>query len=242
MSHLWSRRWSSILILNHTVVQLWWHCNNHVIKVWVEVSSLWNIKTERWIVVITSHQVVDVVDKTWLMRLSLREIGRPDTQVGLLCLMDSHVWSPHSVMNDSLSEVPLLEEVTLIFLMTWMDLWKELHSIHELSLLETLLNKQIVFLVHSTVASLAGSLENLESSSESCRVESIPAKLGWPMAVTVVHTNGVDLLFVTLDTMWSTNVISEQPGFSFLTSNNRSQSHLEIGNRLLESRQFHFLS
>jgi hypothetical protein len=31
--------------------------------------------------------------------------------------------------------------------------------------------------------------------------------------VTVVHTNGVDLLFVTLDTVGGTNVVTEEPGF-----------------------------
>jgi hypothetical protein len=36
------------------------------------------------------------------------------------------------------------------------------------------------------------------------------------MVVSVVHTNGVDLLFVTLDTMRGTDVISEQPGLSRL--------------------------
>ena len=30
--------------------------------------------------------------------------------------------------------------------------------------------------------------------------------------MSVMHTNGVDLLFITLDTMRGTNVISEKPG------------------------------
>lgn len=87
--------------------------------------------------------------------------------IGVLGLMDSHVWCPHSIVNDSLSEVPLLEEVTSIFLMTWMNLWEIDHLIHELSLLESLVNQKIVFLMHGTMAALASSLEDLETSSQS---------------------------------------------------------------------------
>ena len=133
--------------------------------------------------------------------------------------MHGHVWRPHPVVNDSLSVVPLLEEVTSILLMTWMNLWKVDHLLGELSLSETLVHKEIVFLMHGTVASLASSLENLETSSESGGVVGIPGDLGWPVRVTVMHTNGVDLLFITLDTMWSTDIISEQPSFrSSMTS------------------------
>lgn len=32
------------------------------------------------------------------------------------------------------------------------------------------------------------------------------------MSVSVVHTNGVDLLFVTFNTVRGTNVVSEDPG------------------------------
>jgi len=68
------------------------------------------------------------------------------------------------------------------------------------------------------VTTLACSLPNLESSSESLRVEGVPGKLGRPVGMTVMHTNGVDLLFVTFDTVRGTNVISEKPSFSFLMS------------------------
>ncbi len=42
-----------------------------------------------------------------------------------------------------------------------------------------------------------------------------------PVTVTVMHTNRVDLLFVTLDTMRGTNVISEKPSFRFFMSTNK---------------------
>jgi len=74
--------------------------------------------------------------------------------------------------------------------------------------------------MHGSVATLASSLEDLETSSESGGVIGIPGDLGWPVRVTVVHTNGVDLLFITLDTVWCTDIISKEPSFrSFMTSN-----------------------
>ena len=58
MSHLRSGRWGSVLILNHTVMKLGRHSDNHVIIVWVEVSAFWDIKTEGWVVVVTSQEVI----------------------------------------------------------------------------------------------------------------------------------------------------------------------------------------
>jgi len=132
--------------------------------------------------------------------------------------MDSHIWRPHSVVDDSLSEVPFLEEITSVLLMSWMNFWEEDHLFNELLLFETLVHHEIVFLMHSTVTTLACSLPNLESSSKSLGVEGVPCELGWPVRVTMMHTNCVDLLFVTFDTVRGTNVIYEKPGFSFLMS------------------------
>jgi len=70
-------------------------------------------------------------------------------------------------VNTSLSKVPFLEEISSVFLMTWVDLWKINHLVHELSLFETLVYQEIVLLMHSSVATLTGSLEDLEASSES---------------------------------------------------------------------------
>jgi len=67
--------------------------------------------------------------------------------------------------------------------------------------------------MHGTVASLASSLEDLEASSESGGVVSVPGDLGWPVGVTVVHADGVDLLLVTFDTVRGTDVISKEPSF-----------------------------
>lgn len=72
MGHLRSACRSSIFVFNHSIVQLWRHGNNHVIKIWIEVSSFGNVKTEWRIVVVTCEQVVGIVNESWLMGTNLR--------------------------------------------------------------------------------------------------------------------------------------------------------------------------
>jgi hypothetical protein len=103
--------------------------------------------------------------------------------------------------------------------------------------------------MHGSVASLASSLEHLETSSESGGVISIPGDLRWPVRVAVVHTNGVDLLFITLNTVWGSDIISEEPSFRrFMTSEkwilsqgleNRSSQSTDLILLFIE-RRFHF--
>jgi hypothetical protein len=192
------------------------HSNDHVIEVGVEVSALRNVETERCVVVVTSEQVVRVGAETWRHSGHLGKIRRPHTLVCVLSLMDGHVRRPDSVIDDTLSVVPLLEVITSVLLVSGVDLRKVNHLGHEFSLLETLVKEKIVLLMHCTVATLAGSGEDLEASAESGRVEGVPGDVGWVVVVTVMHTDRVDLLFVTLDTVRGTNVVSEDPGFSGL--------------------------
>jgi hypothetical protein len=74
-------------------------------------------------------------------------------------------------MNDSLSEVPLLEVVSSVFLMSWVDLRCEDHFAHQLSLFKSLVHKQIVLLMHSSVTTLARPLEDLESSPQTVLIK-----------------------------------------------------------------------
>lgn len=47
VGHLGCGGWSSIIVLDHTVVKLGRHSYDHVIVVGVEVTTLWHIKTKR---------------------------------------------------------------------------------------------------------------------------------------------------------------------------------------------------
>ena len=40
VSHLWGGSWGSVVILDHAVVELWGHTDNHVIEIRVEITAL----------------------------------------------------------------------------------------------------------------------------------------------------------------------------------------------------------
>ena len=167
VGHLGSGGGGAIFIFNHAVVELRRHGDDHVIVVGVEVAALGNVETEGGVVVVTCQQVVRVVNQTWLMSVSLGELRRPHTIVGVLGLMNGEVGSPDSIMDHTLSEVPLLEVVRAVLLMSWVNLGQEDHLASKFNLLETFVDQEIVFLMHGTVAALAGSAEYLETSSQS---------------------------------------------------------------------------
>lgn len=141
MGHLGSRGWCSIVEFNHSIMELRGHGNNHVIKIWIEISSLRDIEPKWWVVVVASEQVVGVVDQARLVSTDLGELRWPGSVIRVLCLVDGHVGSPHSIVNHSLSVVPFLEEITFVLLMSRVDPWSVNHFVHKFSLFETLVNK-----------------------------------------------------------------------------------------------------
>lgn len=141
MSHLWCTWRNTIIVFNHAIVQLRRHSNNHMIEIWIEESTFWNIMTEGRIIVISCQQVVGVVDETWWVRIGLGQLGWPHTLISTFSLMHCEIRGPDSVMDDSLSEVPFLEVISSVFLMSWMNSWSVDHLSHQLSLFETLVYK-----------------------------------------------------------------------------------------------------
>ncbi len=165
MSHLGGRRGGTVLVFDHTVMELRGHGDDHMIVVRVEVTTLGHIETEWGIVVIAGEQVVGVVDATGLMSARLGQLGRPHAHVGVLGLMHSHIGWPDSIMDLTLAVIPLLEEVTAVLLMSWVHLWQVDHLFLQLHLGETLIDEEIVLLVHGAVAALTGTGEDLETTS-----------------------------------------------------------------------------
>jgi hypothetical protein len=148
-------------------VKLWRHSNDHVIEVGIEVSSFWDIMSEGRVVVEPSHDIVGIVNESWGVGIHFGKIRRPDSLIGTFSLMNSEVRRPHSVMDNSLSEVPFLEEVSLVLLVSWVKLRKEDHFVNKFSLLETLIHQEIVLLMNSAMATLASPLKYLKTSPQS---------------------------------------------------------------------------
>ena len=70
--------------------------------------------------------------------------GWPYSIVVVLCLINDEVRCPYSIMNESLSVIPLFEVVSLVFLVSMVDLWGQDHLVDDFSLLETLFDQKIV--------------------------------------------------------------------------------------------------
>lgn len=126
---------------------------------------------------VAGKQVIWIINHTWHVGSDLGQILWPKTSVSVFSVMHGEVWWPDSIMNLSLSVVPFLEIVSLIFLVAWMDLGQVDHRFSKFSLLETLIDEKIVFLMDSSVATLARSNENFISSSKSSGVESLESSL-----------------------------------------------------------------
>jgi hypothetical protein len=47
------------------------------------------------------------------------------------------------------------------------------------------------------------------------RIPSVPGFIRWEVGVAVMQTNRVDLLFVTFDAVWCTDVVTEDPGLAW---------------------------
>lgn len=211
VSHLRGRGRSTIVILNHTVVQLRRHGDNHMIEVGIEVATFGHIQTKWRSVVVTSQQVVWVVGQTRLHITSFGQLGGPDSLIGSLSLMDSHVGRPDSVVNLTLTEIPLLEVVGAVLLMSGVNLGQVHHLGGEFVLPETLVYKQVVLLMHGAVTALASSRKHLETSSQSCGIVGVPCDVRWEVIVAMMHSHRVYLFFITFDTVWGTNVVTEEP-------------------------------
>ena len=138
--------------------------------------------------------------------------------------MHCEVRRPHSIMDHSLPVVPLLEIISFVLLMSWMQFLQKDHSVHQLSLSETFINKQIVFLMHRTVTTLANSSEDFIPSSQCGWVVGLEWDFRWPIAFSVMCSHWVHLLFIPLDSVWSANVISVNPAFSVFLSSGKFES------------------
>lgn len=155
VGHLGRGRGRAVFVLNHTVVELRGHGDDHVIEVGVEVATFRDIEAEGRRVVVACQQVVGVVRQTRLMSARLRQLGWPHAHVGVLGLVDREIRWPDSVMDLALAVVPLLEEVASVLLVSRVHLGQVDHLRFQLHLREALAHEQIVLLVHCAVATLA---------------------------------------------------------------------------------------
>lgn len=65
IGHLRGRCRRSVFEIEHTIVQLSGHTNNHVVKVRIKVFTLGDVHSVGGFEMVASHDVVNVVDSSW---------------------------------------------------------------------------------------------------------------------------------------------------------------------------------
>jgi hypothetical protein len=83
-----------------------------------------------WIIMISCEQIIRIINHSWRMGISFWQFRWPNSTISIFSLMNCKIRSPDSIMNNTLTEVPFLEVVSLVFLMSWMNFRWENHFIH----------------------------------------------------------------------------------------------------------------
>ncbi len=91
-----------------------------MVKVRIEMFTFGNIHSIGRLVVISSHNVIDIIDGSWSIS-DLGEICWPDSAVGILSLVLRYIRSVNMITNYSVSVVPFLIIVLLVVMVSRID-------------------------------------------------------------------------------------------------------------------------
>lgn len=177
----------------------------------VEVSSFRDFESEGREVVIPGKDIVDVTSVGRVVLSSSGEIHGPESLISGLGVVSSHISGPNSVVNESLSIVPLIEVVTSSDLVAGVHGGSVFHLVDELLLTEDLIDHDVVLLLVGSVTRLAGLEPDLESSTHGGGVEGLEESFLSPVEVAVVLADRIDLLFVTVNAVGSADVVTVNP-------------------------------
>lgn len=213
--HLWGWSWSSIIIIDKSIIELFGHTYNHVVEVWVEMFSLWNISTIRSLIVITSWDIVDIVDTTW-SHSNFREISRPNSSISILSLILREIRSIDVIRDNSISFIPLLVVVLFEVLMGWVDGEVFRNNWGKFELFVGLIKQNIVLLIQHTMTISTISGKYHKSSSDWTTIECSQKVELRPTHVSSMSSYFTDLFFITLNTPKGSNIISVDETLRFI--------------------------
>lgn len=101
------RSGGSVIIINHSIMELSRHTNNHMVKVGVKMFSFRDIETFRRIIMITGQNVINIVESSGT-KPDFGEISRPNSSIGVLSLFLGIIRWVDTVMNKSVAVLPFL--------------------------------------------------------------------------------------------------------------------------------------
>lgn len=162
--HLWGGDGSAVVVVDHSVLQLSGHADDHVVEIWVKIFTVGNIQAVGGFIVIASQHVVNVVDATW-SHSDFAEIGWPNTTVCVFALILREVWWIHAIFDTTISLVPFLVVVLFEVVMRWMDREHRNHF-RKLQLSVASVKDFVVFGVDVSVTISAIFGEDLETSTD----------------------------------------------------------------------------
>jgi hypothetical protein len=162
VGHLRSGGGCPILVVEHPVVELPGHTNDHVVEVGVEGLALGDVHTIGWLEVVARHDVVDVCDSSG-PHTDFGEVSGPHTAVGILGLVLTEVGGVNVVVDVPITLVPLLVVVLLVVMVGGVDREVLGHPGGQLELLVDLVQQIVVLLADHTVAVAAVAREHLEA-------------------------------------------------------------------------------
>jgi hypothetical protein len=91
-----------------------------VIKVRVEVLPFRHILAKRRLIVIPCQKIVNIVNATW-SHSDFTQICRPCTPIGILGLILTEIRRVYSIVDKSVTVVPLLVVVLFEVVVAWVD-------------------------------------------------------------------------------------------------------------------------
>lgn len=150
VGHLWGGGWSTVLVVDHSIMKLARHANDHVIEVGVEGLAFWDVHTLWGLVVVPGQDVVHVIESTGT-HTDLGEIGWPHTTISVLGLILREVGGVNSIVDVSITFVPLLVVVLLEVMVRWVNREGPSYQGCQLQLTVSLIEQDVVLLVHDTV-------------------------------------------------------------------------------------------
>lgn len=163
--HLRSGCGRSVLVVEHAVLELAGHTDDHVVEVGVEALSSGHLDAEGRLVVVAGRNVVDVVGASG-SHADLGEVGGPDSAVRVLGLVLREVGGVDAVVDDSVALVPLLVVVLLEVVVSGVNGEAGADESGELNLLVGLVEEQVVFLEHHAVAVSAVAGEDQKAATD----------------------------------------------------------------------------
>lgn len=107
VSHLRGRSRGAVIIINHAVIELSGHSDDHVVEIRIEVLAFRNVQAFRRLVMVASQDVVNVIESS-RTEFDLGEISGPHSSVGVFGFFLGVIRRVDAIVNETVTVFPFL--------------------------------------------------------------------------------------------------------------------------------------